>query len=498
MAKTVNYKQIAASGLAWKFLEQIGSKMVAFVLSVVLARLLYPEDYGVIALTSIFITLCDVFVSSGFATSLIQKKDTDELDYSSVFYTSMAIALVLYAVLFFSAPAIAQWLDTPILCNVLRVLGLRVPISAFGSVQQAYATKNYMFKKFFLATMVGGIVSGCIGITMAYNGFGVWALVAHDLISVCLNKITLYFATKWRPHWCYSWTRTKSLFAYGWKVLACSLFETLCGEINSLIIGKKYSTEDLAYTSKGASLPKMLGQFTGTPIRFVLMPVLSAKQGEGDMRNTISSCISCCCYIVFPMMCGLAIVSPTLVPFLYTEKWNGAVVFMQLMCIYYAVEPLIAINTILIQANGKSMLYLIIGIIARVVGLLALLIAINFGVFWIVVAQVLTILVHYIIVCIPNGRLYGYNIFRQLKEIVPYVLLTAVMGVCVYWVGCLPLSPIWLLGTQAVSGVIIYLGLSIIFKVHAFTYLFNIVKSFLVSKKIKRTADISDDQSRGE
>lgn len=479
----MNYKKVTFSGMLWKFCEQLSTKLVAFVLSVILARLLYPEDYGVIALTSIFITLCDTFVSSGFTTSLIQKKDVDELDYSSVFYTTMAIAIVLYLTLFFSAPTLAEWLETPVLSGVLRVLGLRIPIGAFGSVQQAHATKNYMFKKFFLATLIGSIVSGIIGIIMAYNGFGVWALVAHDLIGICINKITLYFATRWRPRLCYSWQRTKSLFSYGWKILACSLFETACSEVNSLVIGKRYSSEDLAYTSKGSSIPKLIGQFAINPIRFVLMPVLSAKQGDKNMLHTISSCISSCCYIAFPLMCGLAIVAPTLVPVLYTEKWNGCVIFMQLMCIYYAIDPLVAINVIMIQSKGKSALYLILGIVARLIGLVLLLITVQFGVFWIIVAQVATLLIQYAIVAIPNGKLYGYTFGKQLKDTLPYLLLTAVMGVAIYFLNYLTIHPYLILALQVCAGVGLYLGLSILFKIPALKYLWNIVKSMLFKKR---------------
>lgn len=483
MSEKVNYKKVTLTGMIWKFLEQVATKLIAFVVSVVLARLLFPEDYGVIALTSIFITICDIFVSSGFATSLIQKKDTDELDYSSVFYTSLVVALILYALLFFSAPMIAEWLETPVLCDVLRVLGIRIPIAAFGSVQQAYATKNYMFKKFFIATLAGTTVSGVVGIIMAYSGFGIWALVAHDLISICINKITLFFVTKWHPRLCYSWKRTKSLFSYGWKVLAASLFATICAELNTLLIGKKYTTEDLAYTNKGSAMPKLIGQFAVSPIQFVLMPVLSSKQGEKNMVHTITSCVTACAYIVFPLMCGLAIVSPTLVPLLYTDKWNGCIIFMQLMCIYYAVEPLITINVILIQANGKSTLYLITGMIARIVGLIGLFIAVNFGVFWIIFTQVLTLLVNFIIVAIPNGKLYGYSFFRQIKDLVPYFLLTAVMGISIYFMNYLPINPYVILVLQVISGVVLYVLLSLIFKIPAFTYLWNTVMSLLGKNK---------------
>ena len=239
MSETINYKKSAVSGFVWKFAEQLCTKLISFVISVILARLLMPEDYGVIALTSIFITLCDIFVSYGFATSLIQKKDPDELDYSSVFYTSLVIAIFLYGVLFISAPYIADWFETPLLSDVLRVLGLRIPIGAFGSVQQAFTSKNLKFKSFFLATLVGSTISGVVGIVMAYNGCGVWALVAHDMVAIVINKFTLFLATRWRPHLCYSWERTKQLFKFGWKILVCSLFETACDEVNGFIIGKK-------------------------------------------------------------------------------------------------------------------------------------------------------------------------------------------------------------------------------------------------------------------
>lgn len=483
MSEKVNYKKVTLAGMIWKFLEQIATRLIAFVVSVVLARLLFPEDYGVIALTSVFITICDTFVTSGFATSLIQKKNADELDYSSMFYSSLAIALFLYAALFVSAPMIAEWFETPILCDVLRVLGVRLPISSFGSVQEAYARKNYMFKKFFVATMAGSIVAGAIGIIMAYNGFGIWALVVHDLVGVCINKVTLLFATKWYPRLMYSWERTKSLLSYGWKVLAVSLFGTVCSELNTLLIGKKYTTEDLAYTNKGSAMPKLIGQFTSNPIRAVLLPVLSSKQGEKNIVSTISSAVTACAYIAFPIMCGLAIVAPTLVPLLYTDKWNGCIIFMQLMCIYYAFDPLIAVNIILIQSSGKSTLYLITGVVARIVGVIGLFIALPFGVFWIIFAQVATLLLHFIIVAIPNDKLYGYSLFRQIKDLVPYFLITAVMGVSIYFMNYLPINPYLILVLQVLCGVVLYLLLSVIFKVPAFTYLWNTVMSLLGKKK---------------
>lgn len=483
MEQKENFRKITLSGMIWKFLEQLGSKLIAFVVSVILARLLFPEDYGVIALTSIFITLCDTFVSSGFATSLIQKKDADELDYSSVFYTTLVIAIFLYLILFIFAPYIANWFDTPALCSVLRVLGVRIPIGAFGSVQQAYAQKNYLFKKFFIATTIGSVFAGVIGIVMAYNGFGVWALVAHDLIAIIINKISLYFVTKWRPHLCYSWARTKELFKFGWKVLASSLFTDAFNEVHSFVIGSEYTTEDLAYTSKGSSLPKMVGQFTSTPIRSVLMPVLSDKQDSKNMMHTISSCISCCCYIAFPIMCGLAIVAPTLVPLLYTEKWNNSIIFMQLMCIYFAIEPLTTVNIIMTQAKGNSQTYLITNIIARSFGIILLIICLRFGVFWIILSQVITMIFNFIILAICNSKIYGYRFWKQISDILPYILLTFVMGISIYFLKNIDINKYLILVIQVLGGVLIYFGLSILFKVPALRYLLDTMKQLFKNKK---------------
>ncbi len=492
MAEKIDYKKSTVSGLAWKFLEQISTKLIAFVISVILARLLMPEDYGVIALTSIFITLCDIFVSYGFATSLIQKKDPDELDYSSVFYTSLLIAGFLYLILFVGAPYIADWFKTPLLCNVLRVLGLRIPIGAFGSVQQAFTSKNLKFKSFFLATLVGSVIAGVVGIIMAYNGFGVWALVAHDMVAIVINKITLYFATRWRPHLCYSFKRTKDLFKFGWKILACSLFETACDEANAFIIGRKYSSEDLAYTSKGGSTPKMIGGFMVNPIKFVLLPILSAKQGE-DIKGALIRCVQCCAYVIFPIMGGLFAVAPTFVPVLYTAKWSSCIIFMQLMCVFYATEPLIAINTILIQAKGRSDLYLIVGVVARLVGLGLLLFALWYGVYWIIVAQVVTCLIHFCFKAIPNKKLYGYGLIAQIKDVLPYLLLTILMVLSVYWLNFVSLNQILILFLQICLGAVLYLGVSIVFRLPAFKYFLDIAKSFIAKNKTKKLKVVNNE-----
>ena len=486
MSEKIDYKKSAVSGFVWKFAEQLCTKLISFVISVILARLLMPEDYGVIALTSIFITICDIFVSYGFATSLIQKKDPDELDYSSVFYTSLVIALFLYGVLFISAPYIAAWFETPLLSDVLRVLGLRIPIGAFGSVQQAFTSKNLKFKSFFLATLVGSTISGVVGIAMAYNGFGVWALVAHDMVAIVINKFTLFIVTRWHPHLCYSWERTKQLFKFGWKILVCSLFETACDEANGFIIGKKYSPEDLAYTSKGGSMPKMVGGFIVNPIKFVLLPVLSSQQDKADISKSLSNIIKCCAYAIFPIMGGLLAVSPTLIPVLYTDKWISSVVFMQLMCVFYAFEPLIAINTILIQAKGRSDIYLIIGIVARSIGLALLVLALWHGVLWIIMAQVATCIIHFCLKAYQNKKLYGYGLFAQVKDILPYLILTALMIVSVYWLNFVNLHRYLILLLQVGIGGILYVGISILFRMSAFRYVWGIFKSMFLDKLLKK------------
>lgn len=470
--------------MAWKLAERLLTKAVTAVVSIILARLLMPEDYGVISLTTVFVTLFDVFVTYGFGVALVQKKDADELDFSSVFYAGFVISSLLYLGLFFSAPYIAKFYDSELLCPILRVLGLRLPISALGSVQNAFVSRKLMFKAFFWASFIGTVLSALVGIWMAYAGFGPWALVGQQLTDIVVDKICIFFVTKWHPKPCFSFQRVKGLLQYGWKILITGLLNTGYEELRSLIIGKKYSKADLAFYDKGGTLPKIIENSIHAPINDVLFPIMAKEQDDkARVKNMTRRTITVSSFLVFPAMIGLAVVGPTIIPLLYTEKWNACIPYMQLLCISFMFQPIQYANAQSIKAIGASNIYLTQDIIKKGFGIVTLLIAMWFGVFWIVVAAVLTGLFSTVVNAWPNKKLLNYSVTEQIKDVVPYFLLSAVMGVAVYAMNFLPIHYLLRLILQVLTGALLYFALAKIFCRSTVDYVMDSLKSFLHKKK---------------
>ena len=349
--------------MIWKFAERIGSQLVQTVVSIILARILMPEDYGIISLVTIFITICNVFISSGFGNALIQKKDADEVDFSSVFYASLAISVVLYIILFFGSPLIASFYENEQITLILRVMGLRLPIAAVYSVQQAYTSRKMQYRKFFIATLIGTIVSGAVGICMAYGGMGVWALVAQNMVNVGVNMIVLFFVVEWKPKLLFSFQKLKGLLSYGWKLLVSGLLETGYNELRSLIIGKKYSTTDLAFYDQGKKYPSLIADNINSSMNSVLLSAMSKRQDDREkVKSATRRSIRLSAYLLMPCMIGLACVAEQFVRVLLTDKWLPAVPFIQIMCIVYMFYPIHTANLTAIQAVGRSDLFLILEI----------------------------------------------------------------------------------------------------------------------------------------
>lgn len=488
MSQKINYKKTTISGLIWKFAERVGVQLVSTIVSIILARILLPEDYGVVALTTIFITIANVFITSGFGSALIQKKDSDELDFSSVFYTGLFVSILLYLLLFFSSPYIADWFEEPLLSSILRVVGLQLPISSFGSVQSAYISKHFLFKKFFLSTFIGTIISAIVGIWMAYSGFGPWALVAQHMTSLLVGRLVLLITVKWRPRLCYSWGRTKKLFGYSWKLLGSGLLDVGYNELRAITIGKKYSSVDLAYYNKGKSLPGLIGDNLNGPINTVLFPVMSAEQDDKQrVKHMTRLSIKTSCYLMFPLLMGLAVVAPVLVPVLFTAKWNECIIYMQMLCFVYAFWPVHTANLQAIKAVGRSDLFLILEVIKKTLGIIVLIITMWFGVFWIVFGSVITTIISSFVNAFPNKKLLGYSWFEQMKDLLPYLGLSILMGVPVYMMNYLFLTLGWnmylVLGLQIITGVFLYVGMSWVLRLKIFSYLVDTIKSFVKSKK---------------
>ena len=431
------------SNFIWRFAERCGAQLVSFVVSIVLARILAPEDYGTIALVTVFTAILQVFVDSGLGTALIQKKDADDLDFSSVFYFNFSICLVLYAVMFIVAPYIAIFYEDMTLTSVIRVLSLTIVISGVKGIQQAYVSRNMLFKRFFFSTIGGTIFSAFLGIGLAFSGCGVWALVAQQLSNTMIDTLILWITVKWKPKKEFSWKRLRTLFSYGWKLLVSSLLDTVYNNLRNLIIGKMYSSADLAYYNQGDKFPKIIVTNINTSIDSVLLPTMSNEQ---DDRNRIKSmtrrAIKTSIYVMAPLMMGLAFCAESIVELVLTDKWLPCVPFLRLFCITYMFWPVHTANLNAIKAMGRSDCFLKIEIVKKIVGLFFLLSSMWFGVMAIAYSLLLSSILSQIINAWPNRQLLGYGYLEQVRDFAPGILLAIGMGICVYFIGFLPLPTI--------------------------------------------------------
>ena len=468
------------SNFIWRFAERCGAQLVSFVVSIVLARILAPEDYGTIALVTVFTAILQVFVDSGLGTALIQKKDADDLDFSSVFYFNFSICLVLYAVMFIVAPYIAIFYEDMTLTSVIRVLSLTIVISGVKGIQQAYVSRNMLFKRFFFSTIGGTIFSAFLGIGLAFSGCGVWALVAQQLSNTMIDTLILWITVKWKPKKEFSWKRLRTLFSYGWKLLVSSLLDTVYNNLRNLIIGKMYSSADLAYYNQGDKFPKIIVTNINTSIDSVLLPTMSNEQ---DDRNRIKSmtrrAIKTSIYVMAPLMMGLAFCAESIVELVLTDKWLPCVPFLRLFCITYMFWPVHTANLNAIKAMGRSDCFLKIEIVKNIVGLFFIFSSMWFGVMEIAYSLLLSSILSQIINAWPNRQLLGYGYLEQVRDFAPGILLAIGMGICVYFIGFLPLPTIVTLLIQIIIGAVIYIGASALLKLEEFEYILGMVKSFL-------------------
>lgn len=478
-----NIKSTVLSSLFWKLLERGGTQGIQFIVQIVLARLLLPEEYGLIALVTIFIALANVFVQSGFNTALIQKKDADEVDFSSVFYLSLLVAALLYIVLFLTAPLIANFYRNLHLIPVIRVLSITLFFGAFNSIQNAYVSKNMMFKKLFFSSLGATLVSGTVGVLAAYMGYGVWALVMQQLANQFMITIILWFTVKWRPHLIFSIKRVKVLFSYGWKLLASSLLATLYNDIRTLIIGRIYSPATLGFYNRGKQFPQLIVSNIDGSIQSVMLPTLSAHQDDRRrVKDMVRRAIVTSSFIMLPMMVGLAVVAEPLVKILLTDKWLPSVPFLQIFCASYALMPIHTANLQAINALGRSDIFLKLEVIKKFIGIGILFMSLPFGVMGLAIGEVVSGIIGSFVNAYPNKQLLNYSYKEQWKDIMPSLLLSLAMGIVVYGVGLMKLSVVKTLGLQVGLGGAIYIILSKIFKIESFEYLTGTIRQVFNQK----------------
>ena len=473
-------KRSVITNFIWRLLERGGTYVVNFVVSVVLARLIAPSLYGSIALVTAITSILQVFVDSGMANSLIQKKDTDDLDYSSVFYFNLVFCLVLYCGLFFAAPLIGRIYHDMTLVPVVRVLGLTIVVSGVKNVQQAYVAKTMQFRRFFFATLGGTIFSAIVGITLAYLGYGVWALVFQQLLNVTVNTAILWLTVGWKPKRMFSWQRLGGLISYGWKLLISQLLDTAYLKLYQFIIGLRYSTADLAYYNRADQFPNLIMENTNASLDSVLLPVLSSEQDDkARVREMTRRAIRVSTYVLMPLMAGLAVCAEPLVRLLLTEKWLPSVPYMQLFCLYYAFWPLHTANLNAIKATGHSGIFLYLEIIKKVLETAVLLVTMRYGVMAIMLGLLFNGFASVAINAWPNKKLLNYSIPQQLKDTFPALALSLLMGAVILPVTWTELPDLIKLIIMVPAGAAVYLGGSLLFKLDSFFYLLEIVLKML-------------------
>lgn len=476
-------RQKIFSNLIWRFLERTGAQLVGFIVAIVLARLLTPEDYGTIALITVFTTILNVFVDSGLGAALVQKKNADAVDFSTVFYANVLFCIVLYTLLFLASPFIAKFYNKTELTLVIRVLGITILISGVKNIQNSYVSKTLQFKKFFFATLIGTIIAAFVGIWMAYHGFGVWALVAQQLTNLSIDTILLWITVRWRPVFAFSFERLKGLFSYGWKLLVSALIDTTYNNLRQLIIGKKYTSEDLAFYNKGNLFPFAIVSNIDNAINNVLLPVMSQEQDDkAKVKQMTRRAIKTSTYCISPLLMGLAACAPSVVHILLTDKWLPCIPYLRIFCITYMFWPVHTTNLTAISSLGRSDLFLKLEIIKKIMGLTILVSTMWFGVMVMAYSLLLMDILGQIINSWPNKKLINYSYLEQLKDILPGIGTAAVMGLLVSLINYLSIAEWLKLLIQIPTGILIFISLSKIFKIDSYSYLRT-----LIAGKIKRS-----------
>ncbi len=465
------------SGMLWRFMERSASQGISLGVTILLARLLTPADFGTIALLTIFINILQVFVDSGFGSALIQKKDADDVDFSTVFYFNCISCAVMYAVLYFLAPWIADFYQDEMLTELIRVLGVVLLISGVRSVQNAYIIRNLAFRLSFNASMVALITSAIVAVAMAFYGFGVWALVMQQIVNVAMGTITLWCVTTWRPKLTFSRQRFHFLFSFGSRLLLSSLLDTGYKNLSQLVIGRMYSPSDLAYYTQGARYPMTIVSNINASIDSVLFPVLSQVQDDPEhLRNMMRRAICVSSFLLWPLMMLLAAVADPLVRLLMTEKWLPLVPYLQVFCFTYALWPIHTANLNGIKALGRSDIFLRLEIIKKVMGLCILVVTMFYGPFVIACGMAVSGLISTVINSWPNRKLLGYSCCEQWKDIAPGCLLAILAGVVVYPLGGMGWPDILAVAVELTLGLLVYGLLSYVFRLDVVEYLLQMLK----------------------
>ena len=443
-------------GVKWNALGLFATKGVNFILGLIIARLLMPDDYGVIAMLGVFMAIAQAFVDCGFGNALIRKIDRTEVDCSTAFYFNVAVGLLSYSVLFISAPYIANFYDMPVLTDVVRVFSLTLFINSFGIVPRALRSIVVDFKSQAYASVLSAIGSGLLGLYLAYNGYGVWALVWQAVFASLLSVIIIWFLAKWKPSWCYSWRSFKGMFSYGCKLLASGLLHTVYSHASILVIGKFYTPAELGFYDRGNKIASFPSLRFSEVMHGVTFPILAKLQQDNQrLIHVYYQYMAMISMVVFFIMTLLFVVAKPLVEILLTEKWMGAVPFLQLFCLAYMFDSICQLNNNLLFVKGWSGLFLKLEIIKKVIIIPVFLLAIHYGVMAICFVAVIHTFVDILCSSYYIRKLLAAEV-RRYVWLAKYFLLSVLACSPAYFLGELNLSPWTTLSMGLVISIVIY------------------------------------------
>ena len=423
MAEDLKKKTIY--GMLWSSVGKFGTIGLQFISNLVLARLLMPRDYGVIGMLQVFIAVSSIFVTAGFGSALIQKKNPTHIDYTSVFYWNLVAAIVFYVILFFFAPTIARFYNMRDLCGVLRVQSLSLIIQAFSTVQSNQLQRQLRFKELSIRNIVATLIGTVVAIVMAFLNYGVWSLVALSLVSSFAGVLLLWKMSSWRPTWEFSWQSLKELFSFGGLMALSSFVETVYSNLQSLIIGKCFSSSDLGYYTQAKKLGDIPTTTLAVIVNEVTFPVFSKMQDEKEkLLYGLRKNVAAVTYLAFPMMLLLIVISKPLILMLYGAKWDTSVDYFRVLCLGSMFYSHNSLNTNICKALGKGRVYFWLQLTKRILGIVMIVIGVQFGIYGLLWSVALFYYVAFFLNGIVNGRLLNYGILRQLKDIGPTLLLS--------------------------------------------------------------------------
>lgn len=469
-------KNKTKKGLAWSMIERFATQGVQFLFGIILARLLSPDDYGVIAMPLVFLAIAQCIIDSGFSTALIRKPKLTEDDLSTAFYFNIGIGILCYAVLFFSSPLIADFYHTPILSSLLKVTALAVLFNPLCAVQQAILTRKIDFKTQAIVSLNGAVVSGIVGLYMAYNGFGVWALVFQQVGGYVMRTILLWVLGKWKPKRKWSWESFHYLWGFGSKMLGSGLLDTIYNNIYPIVIGKYFSAQDLGNYTRAQQFSSLPSSNVTGVLQRVTFPVLSSIQNEDErLAKNYRKILKLSAFLVFPMMLMLSAIANPLVRILLTEKWSGCAILLQIVCFQMMWYPIHAINLNLLTVKGRSDLYFRLEILKKIVGVCILCITIPHGVAWMVCGGVLSSLISLVINTYYTGKLLKIGLLIQIKDMLPIIVISIIMWLFIHILMLFLVDVYLQLFVGVVVGLFIYIIFSKLFLNSEWKYLVSMI-----------------------